>query len=157
MNRSMAIWHSSAARPSEILSSRYSSRASSGTASDLNPVMKRHVVARREFHEPLDGHLAQFRGPPQRDLVFPVQFQGEQRDGLRREVLKTPSSRADKVFRNLDANGLHASNVLPICAGSSTNIRECPPAESAAPRRYCPDTRRWCWPQSPHRSARTPP
>ena len=28
--------------------------------------------AQGEIDELLDGHLAQFRGPPQRDLVFPV-------------------------------------------------------------------------------------
>jgi hypothetical protein len=49
-------------------------------------VVKWSVVPGREFQELLDRHPAQFGGPAERNLVLPVEFDGQQSSSLDRWV-----------------------------------------------------------------------
>jgi len=40
-------------------------------------IVERGVMPRGELHELLQGHVTQFGGTPQGNLIFPVKFQGD--------------------------------------------------------------------------------
>src|SRR5690349_15388001 len=84
--------------------------------------MKRNVVLGCKLHELLDGHLTEFGGPSQRDLVLPVELQGQQPGRFRRQVARIQSRRRDKFRWDLNTNLLHSVKLTdhsPWCNSDS--------------------------------------